>query len=153
MGAFDIEIYIDPNQGEIVGVVSKSTHFSRGFTANNLGGGKIRIIGSNSGSLVDPIGGVNLAVLKVKPKIPSGLIRVSSFVKGIIDAREGRFASAVGYGAEIIVTPRPKTGQSQDVSLGNVEERARRLRPEGVVSLWDGARQIDVALKSSKPAE
>lgn len=127
LGAVALEVRFDPANLRLVraapvGELGGAFHFT-------INGGVLRLVSSNTLSLVEPAGGVPVAELVFVPQgLPGQRIPLTSRVAGALDADGLSFASGQGYGAEIVIaSPQSKVGMG---ALAN-DRRATALRPAG----------------------
>jgi hypothetical protein len=148
VGATHIDIVFDPAKAEVVAVEPGTTPELADGLASAASSGRVGVVTLNGKSLVQPLGTVSLAKLRVKPLVAAGnKVTLTIQVHSLLRQDNTAFPNSQGFSGEILVvstaTSAPLKSDS-GVSPASVQgeddaaERARAFRRPGLaVDLLD----------------
>jgi hypothetical protein len=147
VGATHLDITFDPAKAEIVAVEPGTTPELADGLASAASSGRVGVVTLNGKSLLQPLGTVSLAKLRVKPLVAAGnKVTLNIQVRSLLRQDNTAFPSSRGFSGEILVVSAATNPLKSDsgVSTASVQgdddpaERARAFRRPGLaVELLD----------------
>jgi hypothetical protein len=148
VGATHIDIVFDPAKAEIVAVDPGTTPELADGLASAASSGRVGVVTLNGKSLLQPLGTVSLAKLRVKPLVTAGnKVTLNIQVRSLLRQDNTAFPNSRGFSGEILVVSTAISSalkSDSGVSPASVQggedaaERARAFRRPGLaVDLLD----------------
>jgi len=104
VGATQINIVFDAAKAEVVAVEPGTTSELADGLASAVSPGRVGIVTLNGKSLIQPLGTVSLAKVRVKPLVPAGnKITLTIQVRSLLRQDSTPFPSSQGFSGEILV--------------------------------------------------
>jgi hypothetical protein len=142
VGATHIDILFDSTRAEVVAVEPGTTSELADGLASAISPGRAGIVTLNGKSLLQPLGTVSLAKVRVKPLVAAGnRVTLSIQVRSLLRQNNTAFTASKGFSAEILVTSAATSSSlkaDSGVSSASVQaeedasERARAFRRLGL---------------------
>jgi hypothetical protein len=148
VGATQIDVVFDAAQAEVVAVEPGTTPELADGLASAISRGRVGIVTLNGKSLLQPLGTVSIAKVRVKPLVAAGnKVTLSIQVHSLLRQDNAPFPSSHGFSGEILVVSAASSGSTLKSGSGasssirteeDVTERARAFRRPGLaVNLLD----------------
>jgi hypothetical protein len=148
VGATHVDIVFDPARAEVVAVEPGTTPELADGLASAISSGRAGIVTLNGKSLLQPLGTVSLAKVRVKPLVAAGnKVTLNIQVHSLLRQDSTPFPNSHGFSGEILVVSAAATSSSKSdsgVSSASIQaeedaaERARAFRRPGLaVDLLD----------------
>jgi len=141
VGATHLDVVFDPAQAEVVAVEPGATSELADGLASSNSPGRTGIVTLNGVSLLQPLGTVSLAKVRVKPLVAAGnRVTVRIQVRSLLRQNSTPFPSWQGFSGEIlVVSAGPNSTLSSDSAASSpiradadAAERARAFRRPGL---------------------
>lgn len=141
VGATHIDVVFDPARAEVVAVEPGTTSELADGLASDISAGRAGVVTLNGKSLIQPLGTVSLAKLRVKPLVTAGnKVILNIQVRSLLRQNNSPFPNSQGFSGEILVvssanssTLKLSSGASSSIQAeGDTAERARAFRRPGL---------------------
>jgi hypothetical protein len=140
VGATHVDVVFDPGRAEVVAVEPGATAELADGLASDISPGRAGVVTLNGKSLLQPLGTVSLAKVRVKPLVAAGeKVTLSIRVRSLLRQNNSPFPNSQGFSGEILVTSAangstPGAGASSSSVRADEDaaERAHAFRRPGL---------------------